>query len=164
MWNSCQCRSAHSTCLVNSPRYSLQLCIFPPKQIRLLQQAKFLSQCHLKHHISYWEILINFYQFVTCTTRKVKTLDLCYGTVKGAYKSIWLPPLGIADHKCVLLLPAYKTVLKSEKIQTKEVKIWSDESTACLQGCFDCTDWEMFKDSCTDIDELTDVICSYDFL
>ena len=61
----------------------------------------------------------------------------------------------------MLLLPAYKTVLKSEKIQTKEVRIWSEESTSCLQGCFDCTDWDMFKDSCTDIDELTDVVCSY---
>lgn len=61
----------------------------------------------------------------------------------------------------MLLLPTYKTVLKREKILTKEVKIWSEESTACLQGCFDCTDWEMFNDSCTDIDKLTDVICSY---
>ncbi len=61
----------------------------------------------------------------------------------------------------MLLLHTYKTALKGEKIQTTEVKIWSEESTACLQGCFDCTNWEMFKDSCKDIDELTDVICSY---
>lgn len=72
-----------------------------------------------------------------------------------------LPPLGLADHNCVLLLPTYKTVLKSEKIQNKEVKIWCEESTACLQGCFHCTSWEMFKNFCTDIDELTDVIYSH---
>ena len=113
------------------------------------------------NHVSLKKSSKNFYQYVTCTTRKDKTLDLCYGTVKGAYKSLRLPPLGSADHNCVLLLPAYKTVLKSEKIQTKEVRIWSEESTSCLQGCFDCTDWDMFKDSCTDIDELTDVVCSY---
>lgn len=92
------------------------------------------------NHVSLKKSLKNFYQYVTCTTRKDKTLDLCYGTVKGAYKTLRLPPLGSADHNCVLLLPAYKTALKSGKIQTKEVKIWSEESTSCLQGCFDCTD------------------------
>lgn len=30
----------------------------------------------------------------------------------------------------MLLLPTYKTVLKREIIQNKEVKIWSEESTA----------------------------------
>ena len=30
-----------------------------------------------------------------------------------------------------------------------------------LQGCLDCTDWDMFKESCNDIDELTDVTCSW---
>lgn len=30
-----------------------------------------------------------------------------------------------------------------------------------LQGCPDCTDWDMFKDSCSDIDVLTDVITSW---
>lgn len=92
---------------------------------------------------------------------RIRRWTFCYGTVKGAYKSVPLPALGSADHNCVLLLPTYKSVLKREKIQTKEVKIWSEESIACLQGCFECTDWEMFKDSCKDIDELTDVVCSY---
>lgn len=44
-------------------------------------------------------------------------------------------PLSSVDHNCMLLLPAYKTVLRREKIQTKEDK--------------------------TDIDELTEVTCSY---
>lgn len=113
------------------------------------------------NHVVLKKSLTNFFQYVTCPTRQNKTLDLCYGTVKGAYKSVPLPALGSADHNCVLLLPTYKSVLKREKIQTKEVKIWSEESIACLQGCFECTDWEMFKDSCKDIDELTDVVCSY---
>jgi hypothetical protein len=30
-----------------------------------------------------------------------------------------------------------------------------------LQGCFDCTLWEVFEDSSSDLDELTDVISDY---
>ncbi len=41
------------------------------------------------------------------------------------------------------------------------MKVWSDESVLSLQDCFNCTDWEMFKQSTGDLDELTDVICSY---
>ena len=37
----------------------------------------------------------------------------------------------------------------------------SEDSSLALQGCFDCTDWSVFTDSCDNIDELTDVVCSY---
>ena len=60
------------------------------------------------------------------------------------------------------LLPTYQTVLKRQKAQTREMKYWTDESVLRLQDCFDCTDWEMFKQSCgDDLNELTDVTCSY---
>lgn len=71
------------------------------------------------------------------------------------------PTPGSADHNCVHLLPTYNTALKREKVQIKEVKVWSDESELCLQECFNCTDWDMFKQSTGDLDEVTDVICSY---
>lgn len=66
-----------------------------------------------------------------------------------------------ADHNCVHLLPAYKTVLKKEKTQIKEVKVCSDESVLSVQEYFHCTDWEMFQQSTGDLDELPDVTCSY---
>lgn len=60
------------------------------------------------------------------------------------------------------LLPTYKTVLKRHKAQVRVIKDWTDESILCLQDCFDCTDWEMFKKSCgDDLNEWTDVTCSY---
>lgn len=60
------------------------------------------------------------------------------------------------------LLPTYKTVLKRYKAQVRVIKDWTDESILCLQDCFDCTDWEMFKKSCgDDLNEWTDVTCSY---
>ena len=67
------------------------------------------------NHVSLKKTLTNFQQFVTCPTRRDKTLDLCYGSVRDAYKSLPLPPLGSADHNCVHLLPKYKTVKKREK-------------------------------------------------
>ncbi len=42
--------------------------------------------------------LRNFQQYVTCATRFNKTLDLYYGSVRGAYKSISNPPLGLSDN------------------------------------------------------------------
>ncbi len=49
------------------------------------------------------------------------TLDMCYGSVKVAYKSLALPPLGSADHNCVFLLPIYKTVLRREKVKESQM-------------------------------------------
>ena len=61
----------------------------------------------------------------------------------------------------VLLVPTYKTVLKREKAQVIKTKVWSEDAALRLKGCLDCTDWTAFKDSGSDIDQVTDVICSY---
>ncbi len=114
------------------------------------------------NHVSLKKTVPNFYQYVSCPTRWDKILDLCYGSVKEAYKSSPLPPLGSGDHNCVHLLPTHRTVLKREKVQTKDIKDWTEESVLCLQECYDCTDWNMFIEACgDDLDELADVTCSY---
>lgn len=95
------------------------------------------------NHVSLKKALAHYYQYVTCPTKRKKTLDLCYGSVRDAYRSLPLPPLGSADHKCVFLLPTYKTVLRREKIQTKDVKVWTEDEVLCLQECYDCTDWNV---------------------
>ena len=104
---------------------------------------------------------LNLYQYVTCPTRKNKTLDMCYGSIKEAYKASPLPPLGSSDHRAIHLTPVYRPGLKRGKVKTREIKDWNDESVSKLQGCFDCTDWNVFKDSASDIDELTDTVCCY---
>ena len=80
--------------------------------------------------------LRTYYQYVDCHTRKKKTLDLCFGTVKDAYTATPLPPLGTSDHNVVYLRPAYRRLLEREKPQVKTVKVWDNESTMALQGCF----------------------------
>lgn len=105
--------------------------------------------------------LRDFHQYVTCPTRQTKTLDLCYCSVKNAFKSIPLPPLGSSDHNCVHLIPSYQTALQRLKPQTVFIEDWSEDHCLALQGCLECTDFDMFKNSCSDIDELTDVISSW---
>lgn len=113
------------------------------------------------NHCSLDKTLRNFDQYVLCPTRKDKILDKCYGSIKKAYKSIPLPPLGSADHNCVHLIPSYRTCLQRGKVTTKNIKVWSEEAKKTLQGCLDCTAWEEFIESSRDIHELTDVVSSW---
>ena len=103
----------------------------------------------------------HYYQYINCPTRHGKALDLCYGTIKGAYKSYALPPLGSSDHNCVLLAPVYQSTLKRGKIEHKEVAVWTDSAIRELNGCLYSTDWDVFINACTDLDELTDTVTSY---
>ncbi len=114
------------------------------------------------NHCSLSKTLRNFYQYVTCPTRGNKILDLCYGNIKNAFKSLPLPPLGASDHNCVHLITVYRTALKRGKMQYIQYRDWNDND-ACqtLQGLLDSTDWGMFMESSNDIDELTDVVTSW---
>ncbi len=41
------------------------------------------------------------------------------------------------------------------------VPVWSEDSIQELKGCFECTDWELFKSVCTDLDDLTETVTNY---
>ena len=113
------------------------------------------------NHTSLKSTLPKFHQHVSCPTRKDKTLDHCYTTIPGAYHSIPRAPLGRSDHSMVLLLPTYRQQLKTVKPVKKSICKWDDQSVAALQGCLECTDWSVFKETATDIDEYTDSVTSY---
>ncbi len=90
-----------------------------------------------------------------------KTLDLCYCSIKGTYKSVVQPPVGTADDNTVLLVPVYKNDLKRERSQTKSI-MWSKESTAYLQGLSGMYGLAFFMhNSCLEIDELADYVSSH---
>lgn len=59
------------------------------------------------NHVFLEKTLTNSFQYVSCPSRCGKMLDLCYGSIKNAFKSLSLPPLGSADHNCLYLLPTY---------------------------------------------------------
>ena len=105
--------------------------------------------------------LPKLYQQVDCATRGDKTLDHCYTSIKGAYHAIRRAPLGRSDHNMVYLVPSYRQKLRTEKPVVKTVKQWTTTAVETLQGCFDCTDWNVFKDEATDLDEYTEIVCDY---
>lgn len=85
-----------------------------------------------------------FNQHVDVPTRFNKTIDLCYSNISEAFKARALPPLGLVDHNVIHLLPVYKPRLKQRRPVIRRVSQWSEDAIACLQGCFACTDWEVW--------------------
>ena len=71
------------------------------------------------------------------------------------------PPLGSSDHNIVQLLPAYKQLLKTGTVEEKTVTLWNDEGIEQLRGCFECTNWDCFYDTCSSLSELTDTVTEY---
>lgn len=101
--------------------------------------------------------LPTYQQYVTCATRGDRTINLCYGNIRNAYKAYEKPPLSSADHNVVHLVPAYRTKLQTEGVAKKVVKKWDADVVQTLQGCFDCTNWEVLTEE-NSLEEATDVV------
>ena len=61
----------------------------------------------------------------------------------------------------MLLLPAFKQKVKCEQPTVRNVQSWDAGNIDTLQGCLECTDWTIFKDSTTSLDEYADSVTSY---
>ncbi len=101
------------------------------------------------NHANLKTVLPKFYQHVNFATRGNNTLDFVYTTVKNAYKAVPRPHLGYSDNISVMLIPAYRPLLKLAKPVQKLITIWPENATSTLQDCFQCTDWNMFKEAAT---------------
>ena len=125
-----------------------------PDAVRLIMGD--FNHCNLKSTCPHLE------QYVTCPTRQRKTLDLCYGNVKKAYKSTPLPSLGESDHNNVLLTPSYKPAYKRTKPTFKTVRVWTRETAEELKDCFGSTDWDLFVEANNNnIDKISEVVTDY---
>ncbi len=118
------------------------------------------------NHANLKTVLPKFYQHVNFATRENNTLDLVYTTEKKAYKAAPRPNLGYSDHISVMLIPAYKPLLKLAKPVQKQITVWPDNATSALQDCFQDTDWNMFKEAATyhdhtDLQEYTETVTAY---
>lgn len=74
----------------------------------------------------------------------LKTLYRCYGSIPDAYKPVTLLPLGSADCLSILLLPAYRPVIRIAKMVTRTIK---SGHRNVFQGCLESTDWSILLTS-----------------
>ncbi|KAI5102820.1 gastrula zinc finger protein XlCGF28.1-like [Silurus meridionalis] len=91
---------------------------------------------------------------VDFATRGANTLDLVYTNIPGAYRAEPRPHLGYSDHCSVMLIPAYRPLVRRSKPILKQVKTWPEGATSALQDCFECTDWDMFREAATNGDSI----------
>lgn len=113
------------------------------------------NSCNLSEHLP------TLQQYVDCPTHLNRTIDCCYGNIPDAYKAVCRPPLVKSDHNVIHLLPKYKAMVKRVKPVTRQIQVWSDRCKKQLRDCFEDTIWDIFFQSCQDVDELTDGITSY---
>ncbi|KAI5625328.1 gastrula zinc finger protein XlCGF28.1-like [Silurus asotus] len=63
-------------------------------------------------------------------------------------------------------MPAYRPLVRCSKPVLKQVKTWPEGATSALQDCFECTDWDMFREAATNgdsinLEEYTSSVTSY---
>ncbi|KAI5611074.1 gastrula zinc finger protein XlCGF28.1-like [Silurus asotus] len=93
-------------------------------------------------------------QHVDFAKRGANMLDLIYTNIPGAYRAEPCPHLGLSDHCSVMLIPAYRPLVRRSKPVLKQVKTWPEGATSALQDCFECTDWYMFREAATNGDSI----------
>ncbi|KAK3539575.1 hypothetical protein QTP70_010270 [Hemibagrus guttatus] len=117
------------------------------------------------NHTNLRSVLPKFHQYVDFATRGVNTLDLVYTNIPGAYRAEPSPRLHYSDHISVMLFPAYRPLVRRSKPVLKQVKTWLLVAISALQDCFECTDWDMFREAATngdttDLEEYTSSVTS----
>ncbi len=118
------------------------------------------------NHADLKSVFPKMHQHIDFPTRGNNTLDFVYTTQRGAYKALPLPHLGASDHITVMLMPAYRPLVKVIKPIHKQIQVWPEGSSEALQDCFDTTDWNLFKQAATynnttDLQEYTETVTAY---
>uniref|UniRef100_A0A9J8A6D7 Reverse transcriptase domain-containing protein n=1 Tax=Cyprinus carpio carpio TaxID=630221 RepID=A0A9J8A6D7_CYPCA len=118
------------------------------------------------NHADLKSVFPKIHQHINFPTRGNNILDFVYTTQRGAYKALPLPHLGASDHITVMLMPAYRPLVKVAKPVQKQIQVWPEGLSDALQDCFDTTDWNMFKQAATynnstDLQEYSETVTAY---
>ncbi|KAL0146554.1 hypothetical protein M9458_058185 [Cirrhinus mrigala] len=157
--NDAWCRDAVAVCKYCSPvlEFMVIKCrpFYLPPSLQWQQQDSRQPTLMLFSSLS---VFPKIQQHIDFPTRGNNTLDFVYTTQKGAYKAFPLPHLGASDHITVMLMPAYRPLVKVTKPVRKQIQ--------ALQDCFDTTDWSMFKQTATynnttDLQEYAETVTAY---
>ncbi|CAI5678409.1 unnamed protein product [Oreochromis niloticus] len=106
------------------------------------------------NHVNLTDILPRFHQHVTIPTRGNNMLDRVYTNMRDTYRAVPRPHLGLSDHICIMLVPAYHPPLQHSKPTQKTV--WPNDGDSELQDCFECAAWQVFRDAAVFKDKLED--------
>lgn len=117
------------------------------------------------NHADPKSVFPKIYKHIDFPTCGNNTLDQVYSTQKRAYKALPLPHIGASDHLTVMLMPAYRPLVKVTKPVRKQVRVWPEGSSVALKNCFNTTDWNVFRQAATinnntDIQEYSDTSTS----
>ncbi|MCI4376387.1 hypothetical protein PGIGA_G00187890 [Pangasianodon gigas] len=104
------------------------------------------------NHANLKSVLPKFHQHLDFATRGKNVLDLVYTNIPGTYCAEPCPHLGYSDHISVMLIPAYRPLVRRSKPVLKQVKTWPAGAISALQDCFEHTNWHMFREAATDGD------------
>ncbi|KAK3545787.1 hypothetical protein QTP70_012756 [Hemibagrus guttatus] len=125
-----------------------------------VRSMELLASCHPDrlfniagdfNHANHKSVLPKFHQYVEFATRGV-----------NEYRAVPRPHLGYSDHISVMLIPAYRPLIRRFKPVVKLVKTWPEGAVSALQDCFECTDWDMFREAATtDLEEYMSSVTSY---
>ncbi len=77
------------------------------------------------------------HQHVDFPTRGKKYTGLCLHHPERSLQGPPLPHLGTSDHITVMLMPAYRPLVKVIKPTHKQIQVWPEGSSEALQDCFD---------------------------
>ncbi len=118
------------------------------------------------NHANLKTVLPKFYQHVNFATRGNNTLDFVYTTGKTHTKLKPRPHLGYSDHISVMLIPAYRHFSSLPNRFKNSSQFGQMMLPSTLQDCFQCTDWNMFKEAATynnhtDLHEYTETVTAY---
>ncbi|KAI2645121.1 hypothetical protein H4Q32_027825 [Labeo rohita] len=113
------------------------------------------NHCNLRKNMP------KLYQFVTFPTRGNKILDQCYSNIKNAFLAEPQSHFGKSDHLAIRLKPTYNKRLQTKPVTVRTINTWTDGAIASLEGCFEATDWNTFKEAANDIHEYTETVSDY---
>ena len=92
------------------------------------------------NHVNLTDTLPKFHQHVTIPTRGNNTLDRVYTIKRDAYKAFPHPHLGFSDHISIMLVPAYRPLLRRQTPAQRIITVWPSDAVPALQDCFQRTD------------------------
>ncbi|KAI3352042.1 hypothetical protein L3Q82_020854 [Scortum barcoo] len=76
------------------------------------------------------------------------------------------PTWAFSDHISIMLLPAYRPLLRCHTPKQRTITVWPSDAVPALQDCFQRTDWQIFREAAAcegevDLEDYTSAVLGY---